>query len=93
MKEDQQQFNSFLYWYAYGFAGVTEQAAAMKDRAAAIDFITKEVTTFVICDPNYKIKTKSAPEEAHARFILNFSLYLCGRVDERRESNNNNKNN
>jgi len=83
MKEE--QFNSFLHWYEYGFSGVTEQAAAMEDRAAAIDFITKEVTTFVICDPNYKRETKSAPEEAHARFIVNFSLYLCGRTDEQRE--------
>lgn len=68
------------YWYNYGFSGIIDDAAAM-ERAAGIEYITNEVAKFVKCDPNFK----SSEAAGNPAFIFNFSLYLAGRMDERRQ--------
>ena len=68
------------YWYKYGFSGIIDDAAAM-ERAAGIEYITREVATFAKCDPNFK----NSDAAGNPAFIFNFSLYLAGRADERRE--------
>ena len=68
------------YWYKYGFSGIIDDAAAM-ERAAGIEYITREVATFAKCDPNFK----NSEAAGNPAFIFNFSLYLAGRADERRE--------
>ena len=67
------------YWYNYGFSGIIDDAAAM-ERAAGIEYITREVATFAKCDPNFK----GSELAGNPAFIFNFSLYLAGRADERR---------
>lgn len=72
---------TLLYWYEYGFAGAIEQAAKM-ERKKGIEFLGQEVTTFVKCDPNYL----ADPRPDQVEFIMNFTMYLIGRLDERREA-------
>lgn len=72
---------SFLDWYEYGFSGALEQAAKM-DRPRAVDFLAREVATFAKCNPNYKAEAR--PDGT--RFVECFTLYLVGRLDERREA-------
>ena len=68
------------YWYNYGFSGIIDDAAAM-ERAAGIEYITREVATFAKCDPNF-LRSESAKQPD---FEVLFSLYLIGRADEQRD--------
>lgn len=52
------------------------------DRPRALDFLAAEVATFAKCDPNYKAEAQ--PEETD--FVERFTMYLAGRLDERREA-------
>ena len=70
------------YWYNYGFSGIIDDAAAM-ERAAGIEYITREVATFAKCDPNFN----NSGDAQNSTFLHDFALYLAGRADERRAAN------
>jgi len=86
MKRDTDDLN-FLYWYDYGFSGAIEQAAKM-ERSEAVGFLARETATFANCDPNFAATERASDPT----FIFNFTMYLCGRLDERRDASSQTKN-
>lgn len=77
----------FPDWYTNFFKDTIEEALQKEERLLGVEYIVGKVEEFIRARPSLK----GAPKTVFSGYINNFSLYLCGIMDAKREALENDK--